>query len=216
MRVLAAWLLIPALLALGGCVPSAQKATAPETVVTLRTTQGDIVLRFFPEIAPEHAANFIAHGRSGYYTGCTFHRVIPGFVIQGGDPNTKDDDPANDGHGGYGYKGEGTTLPAEFSDRPHVRGILSMARSSDPNSGGSQFFICHGDAPSLDGKYSVFGEVVGGIDAVDRIVNVERDESDRPFEDQIIEDVIVEDWPVAKIEANKAAMWAADGTFSSP
>ena len=183
-----------------------------QTVITLKTTQGDIVLRFFPEDAPDHVKNFIEHSRSGLYKGCTFHRVIPGFMIQGGDPNSKDEDPLNDGFGGFSYLGEGTFLSPEFSERKHLRGILSMARSQDPSSAGSQFFIMHADAPFLDGKYSVFGEVVDGIEVVDAIVNVERDERDRPREDQRILDALVEEWPVKKVEKTKAAMWKADGT----
>jgi len=174
---------------------------ATETVVTLKTTQGDIVLRFFPDTAPEHVKNFIHHSESGLYEGCTFHRVIPGFMIQGGDPNTKPGAGGIPGTGGFSYKGEGTMLDAEFSDRKHVRGILSMARSSDPNSAGSQFFIMHADAPFLDGQYSVFGEVVTGLDVVDRIVNTDRDGNDMPLTDQRIEKVLVEEWTAEQIEA---------------
>jgi len=174
---------------------------ATETVVTLETTQGDIVLRFFPDSAPEHVKNFIHHSESGLYEGCTFHRVIPGFMIQGGDPNTKPGAHGAPGTGGYSYEGEGHTLKAEFSDRKHLRGILSMARSSDPNSAGSQFFIMHADAPFLDGQYSVFGEVVTGLRVVDRIVNADRDGGDKPLEDQRIEKVLVEQWSSDKIAA---------------
>ena len=201
-------LLIAALLTGLSAVAGAAEKT--ETVVTLKTNRGDIVLRFFPDIAPEHVRNFIAHSKSGLYAGCLFHRVIPGFMIQGGDPNSKDDDPANDGMGGYGYKGAGTNVPAEFSDRKHLRGILSMARSREPDSAGSQFFVMHGDAPFLDGKYSVFGETIDGIEVVDAIVNTPRNSSDRPNEDQKIVSVSVEDWPTEKVEATKAAMQAED------
>ncbi len=172
-----------------------------ETVVTLKTVQGDIAIRFFPEDAPEHVKNFVAHSESGLYKGCTFHRVIPGFMVQGGDPNTKEDGGGVPGTGGYGYKGPGTNVPAEFNKRQHKRGILSMARSQDPDSAGSQFFICHGDSFFLDGQYTVFGEAISGLDVVDKIVDVPRDGSDMPDDDQRIEDVLVEEWETDKIEA---------------
>ncbi|MHC5039970.1 MAG: peptidylprolyl isomerase, partial [Planctomycetota bacterium] len=103
-----------------------------ETVVVMKTTQGDITLRFFPEKAPEHVKNFLHHAKSGLYTKTYFHRVMTNFMIQGGNPNTKDDDPANDGSGGYSYKGKGKLLKAEFNDTPHLRGVLSMARLKEP------------------------------------------------------------------------------------
>ena len=205
-------ILLVVILALGaatlfGCAtPQGSKEEGvKETVVTLVTNQGEIVLHFFPDVAPEHVKNFVHHSQSGLYAGCTFHRVIPGFMIQGGDPNSKDEDPTNDGMGGYSYQGEGTTLAAEFNDRPHLRGTLSMARAQDPNSAGSQFFICHAAAPFLDGKYTVFGEVVAGLDAVDKIVNADRDGNDRPHENQTITEVLVEEWTTAKVEEMLAA-----------
>ena len=181
-----------------------------ETVVILKTTQGDITVRFFPETSPEHAKNFIEHSKSGLYTGTLFHRVIPGFMIQGGDPNSKDDNPNNDGMGGYSYLGEGTMLNAEFNDIPHTRGILSMARSRDVNSAGSQFFIMHAEYPSLNGQYTVFGEVIDGIEVVDFIATTPKNNRDRPLEDQRIEEVEVLEWSVADIEKTKAAMWEED------
>jgi len=183
---------------------------ATETVVTLKTNRGDIILRFFPEHAPEHVKNFIEHSRGGLYAGCLFHRVIPGFMIQGGDPNTKTDDVASYGMGGHSYKGPGTQLAAEFNDRPHKRGILSMARSQDPDSAGSQFFIMHDQAPFLDGSYTVFGETIEGIEVVDAIVSTPRNASDRPDQEQRIEEVLVEEWPTAKIDQTRAAMWEKD------
>ena len=180
-----------------------------ETVVTLKTNRGDIALRFFPGTAPEHVKNFIWHAENTY-PGCTFHRVIPGFMIQGGDPNTKPGAKGIPGTGGHSYKGPGTQLKAEFNERPHVRGTLSMARSQDPNSAGSQFFIMHEAAPFLDGQYSVFGEVIDGIEVVDAIANVVRDDRDRPVENQTILAARVEDWPTAKVEAVKEEMTAAD------
>ncbi len=143
----------------------------------VETKYGEIELRFFPEAAPNHVRNFIELSKKGFYDGTIFHRVIPGFVIQGGDPNTKGTDTTTYGMGGPGY-----TIDAEFNDISHKRGILSMARSSDPDSAGSQFFIVVKDAPSLDGKYTVFGQVVRGMDVVDRIVSLPRDTRDIPYE----------------------------------
>jgi peptidyl-prolyl cis-trans isomerase B (cyclophilin B) len=137
---------------------------------TLTTRMGKIVVRFFPDLAPIHVKNFITLAEKGYYNGTPFHRVIPGFMIQGGDPK-------GNGTGGPGY-----TIPAEFSSRKHVAGILSMARTSDPDSAGSQFFIVVAPAPSLDGKYSVFGQVVEGLDVVNKIVAVPRNRRDKPLE----------------------------------
>jgi peptidyl-prolyl cis-trans isomerase B (cyclophilin B) len=143
----------------------------------VQTKFGNITLRFFPEVAPNHVNSFTNLANDGFFDGTTFHRVVPGFVIQGGDPNTKSDDRARHGSGGPGY-----TLEAEFSNLPHKRGTLSMARSANPDSAGSQFFICVADTPLLDGQYTVFGEVVDGMDAVDKIVSQERDPRDNPIE----------------------------------
>ena len=155
----------------------------------ISTKFGDIVLEFFDDIAPKHIESFKLHAQNGYYNGTTFHRVIPDFMIQGGDPLTKSEDRGRHGTGGNAakYFGIGTEseestwdLPAEFSSTPHERGILSMARSQNPDSGGSQFFICVADAPFLDNKYTVFGKVVSGLDVVDAIVNTPRDAKDNP------------------------------------
>ncbi len=181
-----------------------------ETVVILKTNQGDITVRFFAETSPEHAKNFISHAESGLYTGTLFHRVIPGFMIQGGDPNSKDEDPNNDGMGGYSYKGPGTNVAAEFNDIPHTRGILSMARSQNVDSAGSQFFVMHAEYSSLNGKYTVFGEVIDGIEVVDFIANSPRNNRDRPNEDQLVREVLVEEWTVANVEKSKKAMWVED------
>lgn len=148
-----------------------------ETKAIIETKYGNIELRFFPDVAPGHVNNFIELAKKGFYDGTTFHRVIPGFMIQGGDPNSKEQDRSRHGLGSPGY-----TIKAEFNDRPHKRGILSMARSSDPDSAGSQFFICVADAAFLDGKYTVFGEVVSGMDAADKIVSQPRDRRDNPDE----------------------------------
>ncbi|UCE78299.1 MAG: peptidylprolyl isomerase [Nitrospiraceae bacterium] len=143
----------------------------------IKTKQGEIELRFFPDVAPNHVDNFMELAKKGFYDGTIFHRVIPGFMIQGGDPNSKDQDRSRHGIGGPGY-----TVKAEFNNRSHKRGTLSMARSSDPDSAGSQFFICVADAPFLDKQYTVFGEVVRGMDVTDSIVNQPRDAGDNPNE----------------------------------
>ncbi|MBF0555388.1 MAG: peptidylprolyl isomerase [Nitrospirae bacterium] len=148
-----------------------------EEHAVIETGFGSISLKFYPETAPNHVNNFIELAKKGFYDGTTFHRVIPGFMIQGGDPNTKDHDKSNHGMGGPGY-----TVKAEFSERSHARGILSMARAQHPDSAGSQFFICAADSPFLDGQYTVFGEVVEGMDVVDKIVSVPRDARDNPKE----------------------------------
>ena len=140
-------------------------------VGVITTEFGDLIVEFFENSAPKHVESFKLHAKNGFYDGTIFHRVIPGFMIQGGDPNTKGENKASYGTGGHAakYYGIGNedqpqtwNLPAEFNDISHKRGILSMARSSDPNSGGSQFFICAADAPHLDGQYTVFGQVIQG------------------------------------------------------
>ena len=146
-------------------------------IAVIETNFGNIVIQLFPDVAPGHVENFVKLAQDGFYDGSTFHRVIPGFMIQGGDPNSKDEDRSNDGQGGPGF-----TINAEFSDVPHKRGILSMARAQDPNSAGSQFFIVVKDSNFLDGQYTVFGEVIEGMDVADKIVNVKRDGNDNPLE----------------------------------
>ena len=148
-----------------------------ETKAVIETKFGNIELRFFPDVAPNHVNNFIELAKKGFYDGTTFHRVIPGFMIQGGDPNSKGSDRSKYGIGGPGY-----SLKAEFNNKTHKRGALSMARSADPDSAGSQFFICVADSPFLDGKYTVFGEVVSGMDVVDKIVSQPKDARDNPLE----------------------------------
>ena len=148
-----------------------------ETKAVVETKFGTIELKFFPEVAPNHVNNFIELAKKGFYDGTTFHRVIPGFMIQGGDPNTKNPDKSKHGMGGPGH-----TVKAEFNDKLHKRGTLSMARSANPDSAGSQFFICVADAPSLNKQYTVFGEVVSGMDVADKIVSQPRDRRDNPNE----------------------------------
>ncbi len=162
-----------------------------QKVAVISTKFGDMVVEFFPDVAPMHVENFQILAEEGYYNGTTFHRVIPGFMIQGGDPNSKDLDRMNDGTGGRAGKffgigrendPESWTVPAEFNDTPHQRGTLSMARSQNIDSGSSQFFICHDNAPFLDGQYTVFGKLISGIEVVDEIVNSERDPRDNPLD----------------------------------
>jgi peptidyl-prolyl cis-trans isomerase B (cyclophilin B) len=148
-----------------------------QTTAIIETKFGEINLKFFPEVAPNHVKSFIDLANDGFYDGTTFHRIVPGFVIQGGDPNTKSDDRSRHGMGGPGF-----TLKAEFSKLPHKRGSLSMARAANPDSAGSQFFICVADAPFLDGEYTIFGEVVEGMDVVDKIVSQPKDQRDNPIE----------------------------------
>jgi cyclophilin family peptidyl-prolyl cis-trans isomerase len=186
MRILAAALGIS--LALAAC-----RARAPEgpiAVIRVRSF-GEIRIELLPKLAPSHVAAFTALAAAHFYDGTTFHRVIPKFMIQGGDPNSKDADPTNDGTGGPGY-----TLRPEFSDSPHVPGTLSMARRSEPDSAGSQFFIMTTGSeswrPQLDGQYTVFGHVLSGQDVVDRISSVPRDRRDRPLENVVVETVTVE------------------------
>jgi len=148
-----------------------------DTRVIIETRFGNMEIGFFPDSAPNHVASFIELARKGFYDGTTSHRVIPGFMIQGGDPNSKLPDRSRHGTGGPGYQ-----LKAEFNPRPHKRGILSMARAQNPDSAGSQFFICVADSAFLDGKYTVFGEVLSGMEAADQIGSQPRDPRDNPRE----------------------------------
>ena len=136
-------------------------------VAVIKTTEGELVVEFWSDVAPKTVENFKKLSRDGFYDGTAFHRILKGFMIQGGDPNTKD--PAKEDS--YGTGGPGYQIKAEFNDRSHQRGVLSMARSNDPNSAGSQFFICDGDASFLDKKYTAFGKVVKGDDVLAKIAN---------------------------------------------
>ena len=159
-------------------------------VAVIQTSMGKIVVEFFPNAAPKHVKNFKDLAKSGFYNGTKFHRVIPDFMIQGGDPNSKDNDRGNDGTGS-----SGTKVPAEFTSIPHKRGILSMARSSDPNSASCQFFIVVKDSNFLDNQYSVFGRVREGMDVADKIVSVKRDERDNPINAVTIQKITIEPKP---------------------
>jgi peptidyl-prolyl cis-trans isomerase B (cyclophilin B) len=148
-----------------------QPAPAKKPTAIIETTMGSITVEFWPDVAPGHVQNFIELAKKGFYDNKIFHRVIPGFMIQGGCPK------------GTGTDGPGYTIKGEFNTRPdrrHVRGVLSMARSADPDSAGSQFFIMHQDSPHLDGKYSAFGIVTAGIEIVDKIATVPTGANDRP------------------------------------
>ena len=147
------------------------------TTANIETNFGKISFKLLPELAPETVRNFEKLAKDGFYDGTLFHRVIPGFMIQGGDPNTKTDNKSSWGTGGPGYN-----IKAEFSSRSHLRGIVSMARSQDPDSAGSQFYIVIADSTFLDRQYTVFGEVTEGMDVADKIVNLERDGNDCPLE----------------------------------
>ena len=148
-----------------------------QEIAVIETKFGKIEVEFFEDKAPGHVKNFKDLARKGFYNGTIFHRVIPGFMVQGGDPNTKSDDRSNHGMGGPGY-----SIKAEFNDTPHTRAILSMARSQDPNSAGSQFYIVVKDSAFLDGQYTAFGKVLSGMTVADQIVNAPRDRRDNPNE----------------------------------
>ncbi|SDX76602.1 peptidyl-prolyl cis-trans isomerase B (cyclophilin B) [Ruminococcaceae bacterium YAD3003] len=156
-------------------------------IITIQMKDGGVMkAELYPEIAPETVKNFVELASKGFYNGLIFHRVIPNFMIQGGDPQ------------GTGMGGPGYTIKGEFTangfrnDLKHTRGVLSMARAMDPNSAGSQFFIMHADYPSLDGQYAAFGKLIEGIEVVDKIASVKTDYNDRPYEDQQIEFMTVQ------------------------
>ena len=157
------------------------------STANIETNFGKISFKLLPELAPETVRNFEKLAKSGFYDGTLFHRVIPGFMIQGGDPNTKTDNKGSWGMGGPGYN-----IKAEFSSRSHLRGIVSMARSQDPNSAGSQFFIVTADSTFLDRQYTVFGEVTEGMNIVDKIVNLNKDGNDCPLDKSPMIHVTVE------------------------
>ena len=180
--------LIGALLTLAlltGGMALAEAADLP--IATIEMANGDVMtLELYPETAPNTVANFVELANAGFYDGLIFHRVIPGFMIQGGDPQ------------GMGYGGPGYAIKGEFAangfqnDLSHTRGVISMARSQAPDSAGSQFFIMHADYPALDGQYAAFGRVIEGIEAVDHVAEVATDANDRPTEDQVIRSIRVD------------------------
>lgn len=138
----------------------------------IKTSEGELKIRLWEDVAPGTVANFKKLARQGFYEGTAFHRIVKGFMIQGGDPLSRTEN-SRTGTGGPGY-----TIKAEFSDRPHVRGVISMARSQDPDSAGSQFFICLADAPFLDGQYTAFGELVEGEEVLERLGETPTDQND--------------------------------------
>jgi cyclophilin family peptidyl-prolyl cis-trans isomerase len=142
------------------------------------TNFGDVTFEFYPEDAPKTVENFKDLSKRGFYDGLIFHRIVPGFVIQGGDPNTKD----NTNRSKWGTGGPGWNIKAEFNKKKHSRGVLSMARSQDPDSAGSQFFIVLKDSSFLDGQYTVFGRVTHGMDIVDKIASLKTDSADAPID----------------------------------
>jgi len=182
-------------------VPIADRKPAEgEEVAVLETGKGRIILMFFPDKAPKHVERFKMLANKKFYDGTRFHRCIPGFMIQGGDPNSKDLSKSNMwGTGGYSDGGAERNVPAEFNDINHVAGILSAARSSDPNSASSQFFLMQGTAASLNGQYSAYGKVVSGQDVVDAIV-VTGDAGNNgavvPKEAIVLKSVTIQKWPV--------------------
>lgn len=145
-------------------------------VAVIKTTEGEMVIEFWPEVAPKTVENFKTLAKKGFYDGTCFHRVIKGFMIQGGDPLTKD--PAQEARWGTG--GPGYQVKAEFNERNHDRGVISMARSQDPNSAGSQFFICHGNPRFLDRQYTAFGKLIKGDDVLEKIGTTSTHPPDRP------------------------------------
>ena len=146
-------------------------------IAVIETSLGNIEFELLEDVAPGHVQNFKDLANSDFYNGTIFHRVIPGFMVQGGDPNTKSDDRSSHGMGGPGH-----TIKAEFNDEPHVRGVVSMARSQDPDSAGSQFFVVVKDSDFLDGQYTTFGRVISGMDVADKIVDSPRDDRDNPID----------------------------------
>lgn len=198
------------MLIVGGCGTNEQ--SQPEQEETTQTAQeiednpiatitmennDTIKVELYPTIAPNTVNNFISLAESGFYDGLIFHRVIPGFMIQGGDPEGR-----GTGGPGYGIKGEFESNGVE-NELNHERGVLSMARSQDPDSAGSQFFIMVAEATHLDGEYAAFGKVTEGMEAVDKIVNVDRDNQDKPVEDQKIKQITVETFGVEYPEPEK-------------
>jgi peptidyl-prolyl cis-trans isomerase B (cyclophilin B) len=145
-------------------------------VAVINTTEGAMVVEFWPEVAPKTVENFKALAQKGFYDGTCFHRVIKDFMIQGGDPLTKDPGKENI----WGTGGPGHTIKAEFNDRSHVRGVISMARSNNPDSAGSQFFICHGNPTFLDRQYTTFGKLIKGADVLEKIGTTPTHPQDRP------------------------------------
>ena len=180
--------LILIVLTIGVFIMNYEKETE---VAVISTKYGDMIVEFYPDVAPMHVESFVALANEKYFDGTTFHRVIPDFVIQGGDPNSKLENRSLHGTGGragkffgIGDENDSSTwlIPQEFNSIAHEKGVLSMARTNDPNSASSQFFVCHGDPSFLDNNYTVFGKVIQGLEVIDSIANVEKDINDNPLE----------------------------------
>ncbi len=154
-------------------------------VAVIQTSEGTMVLEFWPDVAPGHVENFKKLAQQGFYDGTCFHRIIKGFMIQGGDPLTKDEAMKSR----WGTGGPGFNIKAEFNAKPHVRGVLSMARSQDPNSAGSQFFICHADARFLDKQYTAFGKLIKGDDVLEKLATTPTQPGDRPVKRMHVESI---------------------------
>jgi peptidyl-prolyl cis-trans isomerase B (cyclophilin B) len=196
-KIATAFLLLGALAVSGQAAQKGKKKVAPRdyanTLAVLQTDMGDITLKFYYDKAPKHVENFVDLAANGFYDGTMFHRVIPGFMIQVGDPLTKKpEDPSRPyGTGGNVVAGKEVRIKAEFNDTTHKRGVLSMARASDPNSASSQFFVVVKDSPFLDHQYSAFGEVVSGMEVADKIVAAPRNAADRPNQPIRIKKVVL-------------------------
>ena len=162
------------------------KSSKQQKETVKKLAAGEIDIRFYPDAAPNHVKNFIDLAEKGFYNGTKFHRVIPGFMIQGGDPNTISGSPYS-----WGTGGSGKNVAAEFNSIHHARGVVSMARSNDPNSASSQFFICVADAGSLDNQYTAFGKVTKGMEVADKIVNAPRGAGDRPNNPTSIDKIVI-------------------------
>jgi cyclophilin family peptidyl-prolyl cis-trans isomerase len=171
----------------------AKYCSNPNKLLVIETKQGTMKLQFFDKVAPNHCKQIESLVREGKYDGCTFHRIIKDFMIQGGDPNSKDDNLADDGTGGMGNK-----LNAEFNEVSHKRGVASMARTQDPNSATSQFFICHGNPTFLDKQYTAWGQLVSGFDVMDKIVNLPKITGDNPGKAATMTKVYIEEKGAAK------------------
>ena len=165
--------------------PSPTSSPTTNEVAVIKTSEGEMVAELWPDVAPQTVENFKKLAREGFYDGTAFHRVIKGFMIQGGDPLTKDESKQSRwGTGDPGYK-----IKAEFNEKSHTRGVLSMARSQDPNSAGSQFFICHGEPKFLDGQYTTFGKLIKGDDVLEKIATTQTTPPDRPVKRMNVESI---------------------------
>ncbi|MCM3442329.1 peptidylprolyl isomerase [Metabacillus halosaccharovorans] len=194
------------LIFLAGCGANEEEGTSKKPlqnieenpIATMTMENGDVIkVELYPNVAPNTVSNFITLANSGFYDGLIFHRVIPGFMIQGGDPE-------GTGMGGPDYSIEGEFSSNGFENEvKHERGVISMARAQDPNSAGSQFFIMVADSSNLDGDYAAFGKVTEGMEAVDKIVKVETDEQDKPLEEQKIKGITVETFGIEYAEPEK-------------